>query len=92
MGLNRAYRHTTSVQRDDLVVEPGPTGLMLGDELRLEAAVTVSGNLDGQFTELALERLLALAVAGIVGNVGHRSVTVVAQVLGQFGLQSLLDE
>ena len=39
--------------------------LVLGHDLRLEAAVSVAGNLDGQFAKLALERFAALAVSGV---------------------------
>lgn len=52
MALNLTYRHATGVQRDDFVVEPCPAGLVLGNELRLKAAVAVAGYLDGQFAEI----------------------------------------
>ena len=66
-----AHRQAAGVQRDDFVVEAGPASLVLGDELGLEAAVTVAGYFDGQLAELALEGLLALAVAGVAAGVGH---------------------
>ena len=66
-----AHRQAAGVQRDDFVVEARPTGLVLGDELGLEAAMAVAGHLDGQFAEIALEGLLALAVAGVAAGVGH---------------------
>ena len=66
-----AHRQAAGVQRDDFVVEARPTGLVLGDELGLEAAMAVAGHLDGQFAEIALEGLLALAVSGVAAGVGH---------------------
>ena len=77
MALNLTYRHASGVQRDDFVVEPCPAGLVLGNELRLKAAVAVAGYLDGQFAEITLEGLLALAVAGIANGVGNGFVAFV---------------
>ena len=54
-----------------------------------EGALAVARHLDGQFAELALERLPALAVASVAAGVDHRFVSVVAEVLGQFGVQRL---
>jgi hypothetical protein len=31
MGLNLAHRHTTGIQRQDIVVESAPAGLVFGD-------------------------------------------------------------
>ena len=67
-------------------------GLVLGDELGLEAAVTVAGHLDGQLAEIALEGLPALAVAGVATGVGNRLVAFMAQVLSQLSVQSSLDQ
>ena len=92
MGLNLAHGHATGVQRDDLVVKAAPAGLVLGDELRLEAAVAVSGHLDRQFAEIAYEGLLAFAVAGVATGVGNCLVALVTQVFGQLGVQRLLYE
>jgi hypothetical protein len=64
----------------------------LGDELRLEAVVAIARNVNRQLGELTLEGLLALAVAGIASLVGHRCMPVVAEVLGQFCVQRLLDQ
>ena len=43
MELNLAHRHAPGVQLDDLVVKARPTGLVLGNELALEAAMAVAG-------------------------------------------------
>lgn len=65
---------------------------MLGDELRLEAPVPVSGYLDGQLTEFTLERLAVLAVAGVAGRIGDWLVLAVAKVNLRLGLQCALDQ
>ncbi len=53
-------------------------------ELRLKAAVSVTGDVDGQFFKFALERLFALAVSGAwVGN---------GFVLNYLGFESPLDQ
>ena len=72
--------------------KPGPAGLVFGDELRLEAAVAVARHLDGQLAKIALEGLLALAVAGVAAGVGHGFVALVPQVLGQFRVQRSFDQ
>jgi len=58
---------------------------MLGDELWLEAAVPVAGNLDGQFAKLALESLTALAVTGVSCGVGNRPALGVTEMGCHFG-------
>lgn len=65
---------------------------MLGNELRLEAAVVVAWNGKGQRAGIALERLGAAAVAGVAAVVGDGCMLVVAQVNRQFGLQRALHD
>ena len=57
------------VERQNLVIEARPAGLVLGDQLRLKCAVTVARNFDWQFAELALQCLAALAVTQVPGAV-----------------------
>lgn len=59
---------------------------LFGNQLRREAAVAVAWNIDGQGTEIALERLGAAAVAGVAAFIAHRFMLVVAQMDSQFGL------
>lgn len=47
VDLDLPHGHAASVERQNLVVEAGPACLVLGDQLRLEGAVPVAGNLDG---------------------------------------------
>jgi len=92
MRLDLAHRHAARIQRQDLVVEPCPTGLVLGDQLRLEAAVAIARDLEWQLAELALERLAAASVAGVAGCVGDRLVLVVTEVLGHLCIQCPLHQ
>lgn len=83
MSLDLAHRHAARVERQDLVVETRPAGLVFGNEPRLEAAVPVPRHFNRQFAKLALQRLLALAVAGITGGIRHRFMLPVAEMFGQ---------
>ena len=80
------------IQGQDLVIEPRPPGLVLGHDLRLKTAVSVAGNLDGQFAKFALERLLALAVSGVALGVGDGLVLAVPKVLSHLGFKGTLDQ
>ena len=64
-----------------------PSGSGAQDELGLEAAMAVAWYHYGWFAEIALESLLALAVAGVASGVGHRLVAFMAQVLDQLSVQ-----
>ena len=86
MILYLTHCHATGVQRQDLLVEAVPAGLVLGDELRLEAAIAVAEDFDRQFAELALEHLAALAVTGIACGVGDSLVLGVTEMGFHFGL------
>jgi hypothetical protein len=55
---------------------------MFGDELWLEASCPISGDLDGQFSELAFESLASFTVTGIDGDIGNGLMFVLTQVLG----------
>ena len=74
------------------VVKARPAGLVLGHDLGLKAGVPVTGDVDGQLTKVAFERLFAFAVAGVASGVGHAGVLGVAKVLGHLGLQGALDQ
>ena len=63
---------------------------MLGDELRLEAALPVARDFYRQFAEFALERLAAGAVAGVTRQVGDGFMLAVPEVRGHLGLQGAL--
>lgn len=81
MGLDLPNRHASGVEREDLVVESCPAGLVLRDKLRLEAAVSVPGDINRQLTKFALERLLALAVTGVATGINDGLILVVAKVV-----------
>ena len=92
MSLYLAHGHATGIQRQDLVVEAVPTGLVLGNELWFEAAVPVARYLDGQFAKVALECLRALAVAGVANRVGDGIIFGMAKVRLHFGCQRTLNQ
>lgn len=54
--------------------------------------MAIAGDLNGQFAEVALEGLPALAVAGVASGIGHRLVAFMAQVLSQLSVQGSLDQ
>jgi hypothetical protein len=60
--------------------------------LRLKAAVSIAGYVDGQFAKLAFERLLALAVSGVALGVGDGFILTVTKVLGHLGFKGSFDQ
>lgn len=68
------------------------SGSGVRDQLRLEGAVVVVGNLNWQFAELALQGLLALAVADVACGVLDRFALVVAQMIDHLGFQRLIHQ
>ena len=63
---------------------------MFWNELRLEAAMSVTRYLDGQFTELTLERLVTLAITSVACGVGDRIVLGVNPVFRSVGIEYTL--
>jgi hypothetical protein len=90
--LDLTHRHAAGVQGQDLVIEPRPSGLVLGHDLWLKATVSVAGNLDGQFAKFALERLLGLAISGVALGVGDGFILAVPKVLSHLGFKRTLDQ
>jgi hypothetical protein len=90
--LNLPNGHATGLQEQVLVVKANPAGLILGPDLRLKAGMSVTGEVDGQLTKAAFERLFAFAVGGVASGVGNAGFLGVAQVLGHLGLQGMLDQ
>src|SRR5207302_4689336 len=67
--------------------EAGPARLPLGHDLGIEAGLAVARRLQLQFAEVALESFLAFPVARVAPVVARRIVLLVAQMIGQLGLQ-----
>ena len=63
--LTRA--HAACVHRDYLVIEPGETALILGEQLRIEAAGMVTRDVDLDLASVRQHRLAAIAVAVVAG-------------------------
>lgn len=75
--LDLAHCHAAGIERENLVVEAPPAGLVLLDDLRIEGAIQVARHFDGQLAELALEFLLAETVARVTSGVADRLMLVV---------------
>ena len=75
--------HAPCVHGDDLVVEVGPTRLVLADQLRIEAALAVPGDLDRQIAFVVLERLGGLAVATVAAVPAIGGMFLVAEMIGE---------
>ena len=92
MRLHLAGRHAPDVQGQDLVVEARQPDLALADELGLELAVAVAGDVDLELAVAVDDPLGGLAVAGVTGAVALRRVSLLAEVIGHLGVQGTLDQ
>ena len=69
-GGNVSLVHTAPIEGEDLALYGEDVALMLLDNLRLERALAITWHMDGDFSQGSLERLLGIAVAGIVTGIG----------------------
>lgn len=90
--LDFTRRHATGIQREDLVIRARPAGLMLGNDQRLEAAFTVTGDFDGSLTEFTFQGLTAFTISGIAGGITYRFALIVTKMLGHFCLQGTFNQ
>lgn len=90
--LNLAHAHAAGVHRNDAFVEAGETALVLGNQDRLEAAVTVAGDFDPNRAAIGDDRLAAGAVAlvSLTGRLGLARR--VAQMQIHLGAHRALDD
>jgi uncharacterized membrane protein YjgN (DUF898 family) len=65
---------------------------MFADNLRLEAAMTITRNLNRQFAKVAFEVFSAFAVAGIAGGISDGFMLGMAQVFGHFSFQGTFNQ
>jgi hypothetical protein len=79
-------------QRDHQLVDPGQPPLALGDDLRLERAVPVAGDVDLDRPDLGQHGLGAVPVAGVPAIAPGRVVAVIAEVVGDLALERGLDQ
>src|SRR3546814_11265930 len=77
--LTRA--HAPSVHRHDLIIKPRKTALILGNQLRVEAAMPVAGHVDLELAGVRRHRLAAVTVAAIA------SLLIVAQMMIHLGIE-----
>lgn len=90
--LDFTHRHATGIQRDDLVIKAHPASLMLGNDLWLKTAFTVTGDLDRQFSEFTFQGLTAFTISGIASGIGYSFVLIVTKMLGYFCLQGTFNQ
>ena len=64
-GGDVALAHAASVQGENLAFNGRDITLVLLDDLRLEGALTVTGHVDGDFSQGCLEGLFGVSVASI---------------------------
>ena len=82
--------HSPAIERDDLLLDSGDIPLILGDNLRLELAVPVTGDVNLELPILALELLGGMAVALVGGFHVPFLILFIAQGCVQFCLHQLL--
>ena len=82
--LTRA--HAARIHRDNLVIEPGEPPLVLGDQLRIEAALTVTRNVDIDLAGVGDNSLAAIAVAAVT------RLLIAAQMMVHLGIERPLGQ
>ncbi len=73
--------HATGIHGDDLVVETGETALVFANQLRTEARLPVTRNVQLKFTAVCHHRLAAVAIALVA------ALIVAVEVMIHFGIQ-----
>lgn len=92
MRLNLAHRQAAGVQADDPIIKTLKPGLPLGDDLGLEAAVSVPRHRDLDRAVIADYRLARRAVARVAAAAARRVALLVAQMLAQLGAKRALQK
>lgn len=77
--------HAARIHRDDLVIEAGKATLILGDQLRIEAARSITRNLDLDPSTVGRHRLAAIAVPAVVPLLLLAKMVIHLRVEGAFG-------
>lgn len=90
MILNLSRADAFGVQGDDLIFDVGDVGLVLFDHLRLEFALTVSGNRDLDVSKLAGDPIACLPVAAVGGLLVPYLILGIAQGMLQLSFEHLL--
>ena len=87
---NIPLAHTAGVQDKDLVLHAFSIAVVLSNDFRLVIALAISGELDVNFAQLGLDRLLRIPIA-VVGSSGvpGRPLTAFSHNLGPCRLQCL---
>ena len=77
-------------ERDDLVVKPGEASLVFANQLRLEGALAVPGDVDRHRAVVRQDGLAAGAIAVIGGELGLSPPRRVAQMVTELGTEGAL--
>ena len=91
VALNVARAHAPRVHRQNLLIEAREASFVLGDDLRLERPVPVTGHFDVYRPEVSLYLLAASAVAVVAAAAPFRRVLFIAEVVIQLGIHRPLD-
>jgi hypothetical protein len=88
------YAHAAGVHRDELLVKAGKAALVLGNQLRLEAATPVARNRQVNRLVLRQNGLLAVAIAAIAGLLAFRNLILrrICKVMVHLSVQNPLSE
>ena len=65
MALDLPHAHAASVHRDDLLVEAEKATLIFADQLRVERALAIAGDVQPQAAGVGQHGLQAVAVAAV---------------------------
>lgn len=88
-----AHRHPAGVEADDLLIQPaGQTPGTLGHQPRLEAGSAIPRRVQANVTDLGRQRLRRRAVTAVRRLTTGRVALVIAEVIGQLGLQHALED
>lgn len=91
-SLNIASRHAPRIQSDDLVVKTGKAALTFGQDDRLKAGITITGNGYIEPTKIPFDAFPVTAIAGVAGMIGHGSIFMMAKMLGHLSLHGSLQK
>ena len=92
MVADVAHRHPAGVEADDHLLQPADTARALGHQPRLEGAGTIPWRVQLDLADLAGHRFRGRAVAGVADRPTDPFAMLIAQMLGQLGLQPTLQD
>src|SRR5207248_7263040 len=85
--LDLSDRQPAGVEADHAIVKPDPPSLALLDDLRLKRALAIPRRADPQRALIGQNRLPRPTVASVARATRRRVTRLIAQMLGQLGLE-----